>query len=101
MCLKIKIGEDFARSNINTILIINNNRQMNHKHMNFFSDFDIKRILISRKYISRWYIFVSCWFYTNNNYYVLCSYYIKNDTKNFSFINNKTYEGYYYLFNDI
>ena len=45
--LKLKNGEDFARSNINTILINNNNRQMNHKHIIFFSYFDIKRILIS------------------------------------------------------
>ena len=41
--IKLQNNEDFARSNINTIILTNNNKKLEHKHMIFFSDYDNKK----------------------------------------------------------
>ena len=42
---KLQNDEDFARSNINTLILTNNNKKLEHKHMIFLSDYDIKRFI--------------------------------------------------------
>ena len=42
---KLQNDEDFARSYINIIVLTNENKKLEHKHMIFFSDYDIRRFI--------------------------------------------------------
>lgn len=44
---KLQNDEIFARSNISTIILTNENKKLEHKHMIFISDYDIRRFIVS------------------------------------------------------
>ena len=94
-------GEDFIRSCINTYIYTNKNKKINHKHLLFFSDYDAKRIIASENFL------IDCTFSFPVGYketliiMYLDSIELKMIPGIFCCTNNKTYEGYKYIFNDI
>ena len=95
---KLENKENFCRTVITTNLITNNNKEIIHKHILFFSDFDIKRFIASE------HILIDGTFSYPKGYYqtiiimYLDAIILKMIPGIFIVSNNKTYEGYKFIF---
>ena len=98
---KLQNGEDFARSNISAIVLTNENKKLEHKHMIFFSDYDIRRFIASE------HILINGTFSYPKGYCqtIIIMYMdvivLKMLPVIFIISNNKTYEGYKIIFEDL
>ena len=98
---KLENKENFCRSITTTNLITNNNKEIVHKHILFFSDFDIKRFIASEN------ILIDGTFSYPKGYYqtIIIMYLdviiLKMIPGIFIVSNNKTYEGYKFIFLDL
>jgi len=98
---KLPNNEDFARSYFNTIILTNDNKKLEHKHMIFFSDYDIKRFIASENILLD-----GTFSYPKGYEQTLILMYmdvivLKMIPGIFIISNNKTYEGYKLIFNDL
>lgn len=98
---KLPNDEDFVRSNISTIVLTNDNKKLEHKHMIFFSDYDIRRFIASE------HILIDGTFSYPKGYCqtIILMYMdvivLKMIPGIFIISNNKTYEGYKIIFEDL
>ena len=99
--LKLSNGQDFCRSNITTNIITRENKKIEHKHILFFSDFDIRR-LIAAKHI----LLDGTFSYPKGYRQTIIIMYLdpiimKMIPSIFAVVNNKSYEGYKCIFTDL
>ena len=99
--LKLSNGQDFCRSNITTTLITRENKKIEHKHILFFSDFDIRR-LVACKHI----LLDGTFSYPKQYKQTIIIMYLdpiimKMIPGIFAVVNNKSYEGYKCVFTDL
>jgi len=99
--LKLQNGQDFCRSNITASIIKRDKKKFEHKHLLFFSDFDIRRLIASGHVLIDGTFSFSKGFSQTIIVMYLDPIILKMIPSLFCIINNKSYEPYKYVFTDL